>query len=84
MDRKAVAREFTAAADTQFGGAANPFREARLDAIILDAVTIWGHQLLPVSMANALVQGVKPLLGKSAAISREHCGRTRLRCVRRW
>jgi hypothetical protein len=62
MDRKAVAREFTAAADTQFGGAANPFREAGLVAIILDAVTIWVRQLLPVSVANALLRGVKPLL----------------------
>jgi hypothetical protein len=43
MDRKAVAREFTADADTQFGGAANPFREARLVAIILGAVMMWGR-----------------------------------------
>ena len=62
IDHKAVAREFTAAADTQFGGAASAFREAHLVAIILDAVTIWGRQLLPVSMANALLRGVKPLL----------------------
>jgi hypothetical protein len=47
MDRKAVAREFTAAADTQFGGAASAFRVAHLVAIILDAVTTWGRQLLP-------------------------------------
>jgi hypothetical protein len=36
MDRTAVVREFTASADTQFGGASGPFREARLVAIILD------------------------------------------------
>jgi hypothetical protein len=54
-----VAREFTATADTQFGGAASPFREARLVAIILGAVTMWGRQVLPVSMANALLRGVR-------------------------
>jgi hypothetical protein len=59
MEREAVAREFTAAADTQVGGAANPFREVRLVAIVLDD---WGRQLLPVSMANALLRGVRPLL----------------------
>jgi hypothetical protein len=62
MDRKVVAREVTAAAGTQFGGAANPFREAGLVAITLDAVTIWGRQLLPVSVTNALLIGIKPLL----------------------
>jgi hypothetical protein len=56
-----VAREFAAAAGTQLGGAASPFREARLVAIILDAVTMWDVSS-SLSMANALLRGVRSVL----------------------
>jgi hypothetical protein len=62
MARKAVAKAFTAAADTRFDGAVNPFHNPRLVAIILDAVTTWGHQFLPVPTANALQRSVQPML----------------------
>jgi hypothetical protein len=35
-----VAKAFTAAADTRFDGAVSPFHNARIVAIILDAVLI--------------------------------------------
>jgi hypothetical protein len=48
--------------DARGDSAANPLRETPLVAIILGAVTTWGRQLLPVSMANALLRRVEPLL----------------------
>jgi hypothetical protein len=78
MGHSAVAREFAAAANTQLSRAPSPFREARLVAIILDPVTIWGRQLIQVSTANALLRGVKTCRFRSAATSAERCRRTRL------
>jgi hypothetical protein len=58
----AVTEPVTAGRDTRFDGAVSPFHNARLVAIILDAVLIWGRQPLPVPRANTLQRGVKPLL----------------------
>jgi hypothetical protein len=61
MDHEVVATKFTAVAVKQFGGAANPFGSV---TIMPDAVTIWQSQLIPVSMANALVRDVEPLMAQ--------------------
>jgi hypothetical protein len=80
MDGETAAGVFTA--DTRFDPTGEPFCEARLVAIVLDVVAIWGRELLPISMARPLLCGVEPSWFRSAAISREQC--KRLRYVRRW
>jgi hypothetical protein len=62
MGRQAITREFTAAADGRFASAVGPFQGIGLVPVILDAVTMWGRPILAITITNALLFEVEPLL----------------------
>jgi hypothetical protein len=62
LSRDSVAREFGQAAQQRSQSASQPFRKVRIIGVSLDAVTIWGRRLLAITIMNALLRGIAPLL----------------------
>jgi hypothetical protein len=76
MSRPAVTRAFRDAAHERSEGASHPFRKMQVIGVFLDAVTVFGRQVLAITIMNALLRDTAPLLvqicGNFAGTSRAY------------